>query len=106
MKAESIVINDEKVYLRKDWLGWHVVYPIRNEDGSWNWFNFLFGGKANLITLIIILVLAAFLLFGVSTMFASCRDLATNMGSYCHHNDAVSLINEAIRNNISLPYVP
>ena len=33
---------DEKVYLKKDFLGWRVVHPIKNEDGSYNWFNVCF----------------------------------------------------------------
>lgn len=48
----------ENIYLRKDILGWHIVHPIRNEDGTLNWNNLIFGGKRNaLMTLILCLIL-------------------------------------------------
>ena len=47
----------EKVYLRKDFLGWRIIKPIKNEDGSVNWPNLLFGGWRNLLMLLFILAL-------------------------------------------------
>ena len=47
----------ENIYLAKDMLGWRVVHPIKNEDGSWNWFNLLLGSWNNLIGLLFILFL-------------------------------------------------
>lgn len=46
----------EKVWLRKGFAGWKVVKPIRNEDGTFNWFNFLTGGSWTNIILTIIIV--------------------------------------------------
>jgi hypothetical protein len=52
----------EIVYLKKSLIpilgDWHRVYPPVNEDGSWNKVNLIFGGKRNLIKLIIVLALA------------------------------------------------
>ena len=54
----------EKVYMKKDWLGWRIVNPIKNEDGSLNWFNILVGGKRNLVNLIVILIIASLIYLG------------------------------------------
>lgn len=42
---ERIKINNEEVVLKKDFTGWRVIYPIKNQDGSINWKNFLVGGS-------------------------------------------------------------
>jgi hypothetical protein len=64
MEIKRVDMEGEIVYLKKNSvLGWKVVYPIRNEDGTINWFNLLTGGSWwNLlipffIVLMIILVL-------------------------------------------------
>jgi len=49
--------NNEKVYLNKDILGWHVVHPIKNEDGTINWKNLIAGGSWAKLILIILFVL-------------------------------------------------
>jgi len=56
----------DKVYLKKDIFGWRVVHPIRNEDGTLNWSNLLFGGKRNLVFLIALLLIASFVLYAYS----------------------------------------
>lgn len=51
----------EKVYLKKSKaFGWSVVHPIKNEDGTINWFNLLTGGswwKLLIVAVIVILIL-------------------------------------------------
>lgn len=43
---KSIEIEGEKIYLKKSKIfGWGVVYPNRNEDGTWNYFNLFTGGS-------------------------------------------------------------
>jgi hypothetical protein len=42
---ERIKINNEEVVLKKDFTGWRVVYPLKNQDGSTNWKNVLVGGS-------------------------------------------------------------
>jgi hypothetical protein len=51
------VPNEEKIYLTKSILGWKVVYPLKNEDGSYNWFNVIFGSWENIIYVAFILFL-------------------------------------------------
>ena len=48
--------HEEKVYMKKDFFGWRVVHPIKNEDGSLNWFNMLTGGSWGNLALLICVV--------------------------------------------------
>lgn len=54
--AEQLPEN-EKVYLKKDFLGWRIVHPIRNEDGTINKINLIFGGKRNLAILLGLIII-------------------------------------------------
>lgn len=42
---KSVIIDGEKVFLKKSALGYRVIKPIRNEDGSYNLKNLLLGGS-------------------------------------------------------------
>ena len=81
--------NDEKVYLKKDFLGWRVVEPIKkdiNEPYSvknTNWFNLLFGGKKNLLMLIILAIVAIMLYNGVMELNQAYKQVADNPCSFC-----------------------
>lgn len=44
-KIETIFIKDELIYLKKGYLGWKVVKPWKNLDGTFNWYNILMGGS-------------------------------------------------------------
>jgi hypothetical protein len=55
---------EDKVYLKKDLLGYRVVYPNKNQDGSWNIINLLFGGWNNLLMLIIFVIAILMVLYG------------------------------------------
>lgn len=51
----------EKIYMKKDFLGYRIVHPINDpETGKIIWINLLVGGWRNLITL---LVLVSFLIW-------------------------------------------
>lgn len=65
--------------MRKDWLGWRQVYPLKNEDGSWNYPNLLFGGYRNVIFLILTLGALLFLVIAYKHDTASCLDLMSNL---------------------------
>ena len=64
-------VMEEEVLLKRSKLpitalgDWGRIYPPVNEDGSWNLPNLLFGGKKNMVKLIIIggIVLLAFFAF-------------------------------------------
>jgi len=51
--------NGEVINVKKSkFFGWGIVYPWKNEDGSWNWFNILTGGSwAKVIVFIIIILI-------------------------------------------------
>lgn len=78
----KIEIEGEKVFVKKDFLGWRVVHPIKNEDGTINWPNLIFGGKRNGFVLLIYLILAAMLFMGVWEMMASCRNMVAHPELY------------------------
>ena len=82
IEASSIPL-EEKVYLSKDRLGWRVIHPIRNEDGTINGFNFIFGSKSNLIFLIILLLLCVGFYLGVNELIDSYRVIANNPCKFC-----------------------
>lgn len=73
-KIDEIPERD-KIFLSKDILGWRVVYPYRNEDGSINWFNFIIGGWSNLLQLLfwVLLVLMFFFAYKeIAAQLTSC----------------------------------
>lgn len=56
---KEVIIDNEKVYLKKDRLGWHVVYPYKI-DGKINWKNLISGGswfKLGIVIFIIVVVI-------------------------------------------------
>ncbi len=62
IKAEDLP-EDAKVYLKKDGSIYRVVHPIKNEDGSINWFNLATGGSwKNVIILgVVVAIILGFL---------------------------------------------
>lgn len=61
-KIKTLHIEGDIVHVKKKGKHWDVVYPIRQEDGSINWFNLLTGGRWGRfifnIVLLIFIVLA------------------------------------------------
>jgi len=52
-------VNGNTIYLREKKGKYRVVYPIKNEDGSWNWKNMISGGDWwNLVWVTIFIVVA------------------------------------------------
>lgn len=47
MKIDEAIVNGEKIYLRKNFFGWKVVYPYTKEynDGKFNWKKFIVGNS-------------------------------------------------------------
>ena len=50
--VKKLNLAGDEVYMKRDWLGWRQIYPLKNSDGSWNYPNLLFGGYRNLIFLV------------------------------------------------------
>ena len=57
-KTKEVFIDGEVVYIREDFLGWHVTHPIKI-DGKINWKNLIAGGSWIKFFLIIIFVILA-----------------------------------------------
>jgi len=61
--AKKVEIDGESVYMKKNWLlGWGVIHPIKNEDGTINWKNLIAGGswfKLFILGVIIAIILGA-----------------------------------------------
>ena len=71
---ESISINGEKINLKHSKIfGWGVVNPIKDENGNVNIVNLLFGGKNNLITLIVMLIIVTSFMVQSAMTFESCK---------------------------------
>ncbi len=67
MKINKIEIEGEEVFMKKSKLGWRVIKPWKNEDGTINWFNFLTGGSwFNLFVVTIIVVVTLGVLYEYS----------------------------------------
>ena len=78
-QKEVIKIDGEVINLKKDFMGWRVIYPIKNPDDSFNWFNFLTGGSwGKLIVLLFVLAIIFFIIFAYKHDTAFCRELIAN----------------------------
>lgn len=57
-KKEIIVQLDNAQVVKTKWSGYRIIFPIKNKDGSINWFNLFTGGSwGNLIFITIIVLL-------------------------------------------------
>jgi hypothetical protein len=74
-------IDNEKIYLRKDYFGWRVVNPVKI-DGKINYKNLWLGNRKVIIFTIIWILIMGFIFYGVNEMISSCRDMAKNPCSY------------------------
>jgi hypothetical protein len=101
IKAEDLP-EHEQVYLKKSFDGWRVVHPIRNEDGSLNWVNLIFGGRSNLIKLMFLVLILSLFFFGVNELLEAYKEVARNPCNFCKDclNNEASKINKLL--NISL----
>lgn len=75
-EIKKVQIEKEIIYLTKDSLGWRVISPIKNEDGSFNLKNLILGNKRTIAFTLIWLLIMAFILFGVNQMISQCRDFS------------------------------
>jgi hypothetical protein len=76
--AIKVNVNGEDILMKKSGLltkDWHRFHPPINEDGSWNWMNFVFGGKSNLINLLAILGIIALLFLGLHEIFTNVQNI-------------------------------
>ena len=83
IKVSNIPEND-RVYLKKDFLGYRIIHPIKNEDGSWNWLNLLVGGESNLVFLILLVLVGVTIYFGINEIISQYKLIADNPCDFCY----------------------
>jgi len=83
-----IALNGAEVTLKKDFMGFRVVYPIRNVDGSINWKNLLLGGSWYRLAITIFLL---FVIFGFFQEYVNHLNLLTKCLTAL--NDSVIIFN-------------
>lgn len=91
----------EKIYLKKDFLGWRIVHPIRDESTKKiNYFNLIFGGKRNLVILILILLASGILYLGLTERISNCKLVEESPCTFCEScfEQTRSVINSLNRN--------
>jgi len=84
-----VELDGETLFLKKGMFGYRVVYPIRDKDGNFNWFNFLTGGSwGNLIKIGIIVGIILLLIYSYLSDLSSCRHLI-ECGARCPQLDTI-----------------
>lgn len=101
MEMKEVEIENEKVYLKKDWLGWRVVEPLYLKDAegkvdwkTWSWKNFL--NKKGFVTLGFLLLLLLFLYLGFQEQINNFRAVMNNPCSFCI--DCQTQVNSMLKN--------
>ena len=85
MPIEKIEVNSERVYLKHGFDGWRVVHPIKNEDGSTNWFNLLTGGNyGKLLKLAVIVILLLGLCLSYARDISECKKVIERDSAIIH----------------------
>ena len=74
--------EQEKVFLKKDFLGWRVVTPIKI-DGKINYPNLLFGGRRGLIIIIITLLMFGIYFMGTKELVSQYKKVVDNPCDFC-----------------------
>jgi hypothetical protein len=75
--------ESEEVYLKKDWLGWRVVDPLR-KDGVVDWKKFIIGSKRTWFQLAIYILILLLLYLGIKELIANYQEIAANPCNYCN----------------------
>lgn len=69
--------------LKKGFFGWRIIHPVKNDDGSWNIPNLLFGGWGNLIKLIVLISITLIIYFGLTDLTTQCEYAINNACEIC-----------------------
>jgi hypothetical protein len=86
---KEVIIDEEKIYLKKDRLGWHEVHLIKNEDGSINWKNLISGGSWIKLGIVIFIVL---IILGCILEYSTALKIANN----CLNNSCLTCLNQQV----------
>jgi len=77
MEIHKRELDGKKVFIsQRGDDNFRVIKPWRNEDGSFNWFNFLTGGSwTNLIIVAIVVIVTLGVLYEYSTNLKICAEV-------------------------------
>lgn len=100
-------VEGEMVAMKKDFLGWRVVAPVKDMDGKKNWLNILFGGKRGLFITIILLIIVVGLYFGIQELIHNYKVIADSPCTYCKtcQNYVTQTLNKLDSTNYKMPEV-
>lgn len=82
--------------MKKDFTGWRVIYPIKNEDGTYNMKNLILGGSwwnFFKVFIVFLLLIGATYIYHLDTQ--TCRETLTHIDSIC----------AALKINVTNPYL-
>lgn len=89
--------SEEKVYLKKDILGWRVVEPWKNpETEKINWFILITGGKKSLLITAIIFICILIIYNGQQELVSNYKKIADDPCLFC--KDCQTAVNYALKN--------
>ena len=76
----KVLVDGDDVYLKKSLGYWGVVYPLKKDDGSWNWFNIITGGDlTKFFFMILMFILLLLAINEYSSNIKYCQSLINNM---------------------------
>lgn len=98
----------ERVYLKKDIFGWRVVEPWKDpQTEKINWFNFITGGKKNIVMLIILMIILGIGYIGLKENISNYKIIADNPCDFCTDcrsgNINITKLNATYLNPIIIP---
>lgn len=93
--------ESEKVYMKKDFMGWRIVHPVRNENGSLNWFNLLFGSKRNLVYMTLIIIFLMLLYLGYHETVSNYKTVMDDPCKFCKSCDSKIVVKYSRQLNLS-----
>lgn len=80
-KLKEVEVDEEKVYLRKDKLGWRVVTPDK----------LILGNKRNIIILIVLLIIVICFFLAYFELSNQVKDMIINPCNYSYFNETCCL---------------
>jgi len=92
IEGEEVLIKKSKIlplpFAPKEW---KQIQPPVDEYGNMNWFNFLTGGRANLVKLITIMVIVAMVFFAFNEMVFNneCVQLCAKYGEFTNNSGMI-----------------
>lgn len=99
--------QDTKVYLKKDWTGWRVVEPIKDENGKFLWKRILLGTKKEraFLGFIFLILLLVYLAYG--EQLDNYKRVLNNPCAYCTtcQENNREFINQFNEQRLKLPEV-